>query len=104
MQLGRLSVRSTRLVWTLALATASMVLVAGPASAIPPDAKNSEPLATPRVATPRESVVDALHASSSPVGAQADAIGRSATAPSVIPQDQAVSKTGKTYGELSAAW
>ena len=39
MEFGRRSVRGSRLVWTLVLATASMVLLAGPASAAPPDAK-----------------------------------------------------------------
>jgi hypothetical protein len=101
MQFGRLSKPRARIVWTLALTTASMVLGAGPASAAPPAIE--QPTASDTAQVPIPSVVNAP-LDSSLSSAQADAGGRPGAAPSVIRKNQSVSKTGKTYGEWSAAW
>jgi len=104
MQFGRVAVRHSRLMWTLTLATASMVLLAGPASAIPPDAKNPEPSPTSQAPITPAPAGNASPASGSAGNSQADAARSPAAAPSVIAPDQAVAKTGKTYGEWSAVW
>src|SRR3954452_3884451 len=102
MQSGRRSPRRARVGWTLALAAASMVFAAGPASATPPDA--GQRLSLQAAETPMSFGVAASPPSGSPDNAQAD-VGRSPrAAPKVIRQNQAVRETGKTYGEWSAAW